>query len=420
MSDGGGDWSPLGLYDRPPPDPWRAATPAPGSSTGSPPKRQARQRLLVGLVAGATALAVALTGATVIVDRHKQPLALGLFAGTRPPAADTSVAKKHPTARAKPAPDPVYTPAEVAHLVDPGVVVIDSQLGYENAEAAGTGMVLSPNGAVLTNNHVIDGATSITATVVSTGRQYTATVVGTSASDDVAVLQLQNAGGLSTIPLGDSSGLQTGQSVVAVGNAGGRGNLSVVSGSVTSTDRTITASDSTGTSSERLTGMIEVQAPILAGDSGGPLASRAGKVVGMDTAASSSRFSAPGSPTFGFAIPINRALAVAAQIQHGDTSGGAHIGGRGYLGIQVQDPVAGSGNGGAEIIGTTPDSPAAAAGLLPGDVVTILDGQPVASADSLTQSLVGSRPGEQVTVGWTDPQGQSHSAEVTLGTGPAD
>jgi S1-C subfamily serine protease len=166
--------------------------------------------------------------------------------------------------------------------------------------------------------------------------------------------------------------------------------------------------------------MIEVQAPILAGDSGGPLSNRAGKVIGMDTAASAARGADSGMPTFGFAIPINRALSIAAQIERGDTSGGAKIGGRGYLGIQVTATDPATNNGGAQITGTTPNSPAAAAGLEPGDIVTTLDGQPVASADGLTQSLASSKPGQQVTVGWTDPEGQAHDARVTLASGPAD
>lgn len=418
MTDSGDRWGPPGPPGGLPPAPWRPAPPAARSRPSGP-------RPLLALVAGTTALTVALAGGAVVADHHKQPLATALLPGFTPPAADTSKATRQrvPVPRRAATPEPVLSVAQVADVVKPGVVVINSQLGYQNEEAAGTGMVLSSTGEILTNNHVITGATSITVTAVHRLRQYQATVVGTAASSDIAVLQLQGASGLPTIPLGDSDRVTTGQSVVAIGNAGGRGELSAVSGSVTSTDRTITASDQSGTSAERLTGMIEAQAPILAGDSGGPLASRAGKVIGMDTAASASSAGAPGAPgapAFGFAIPINRALSIVAQIRGGDTSGGARIGGRGFLGIQVRASDPATNTGGAEIIDATPDSPAAGAGLEAGDVVTTLDGQPVTSADALTSSLARSKPGQRVTVGWTDPAGTVHSAQVTLASGPAD
>jgi S1-C subfamily serine protease len=162
--------------------------------------------------------------------------------------------------------------------------------------------------------------------------------------------------------------------------------------------------------------MIEVQAPIMAGDSGGPLASRYGKVVGMDTAASAS--STHGSrPTFGFAIPINRALAIAARL---NANGGAPSNGRGYLGLQVQAANPGTNSGGAEVISTNAGSPAAGAGIEPGDIITSLGGQQVTSADVLTQLLAQSKPGELITVGWSDEFGEGHTAEVRLDSGPAD
>ena len=157
----------------------------------------------------------------------------------------------------------------ITAAVEPGVVDIDTRLGYQSAAAAGTGMILTSNGYVLTNNHVIDGATSITATVVGTGRTYTATVVGTDVSQDVAVLRLSGASGLATVPLGDSPTVSTGDKVVAIGNAGGTGgDPTVVTGTVTDLNQSITASDENGTNAEQLTGLIVTNAPIVAGDSG--------------------------------------------------------------------------------------------------------------------------------------------------------
>ena len=177
----------------------------------------------------------------------------------------------------------------VANKVEPGVVDINSQLKYENGAAAGTGMVLSANGLVLTNNHVVDGSTSLHATLVSNGKTYQAQVLGVDPVDDVALIKLVGASGLKTVSVGDSAKVTLGTGVVAIGNAGGRGGPpTVTSGTVTALSRTITASDSgSGANSETLHNMLQTNAPIAAGDSGGPLANAAGQVVGMDTAANS-------------------------------------------------------------------------------------------------------------------------------------
>jgi S1-C subfamily serine protease len=421
MTDHGDWWSPRAIPAAGTPDPWHTSplidlNPHPLHPRGP---RLRPGRLFVGIIAGAAALTVAIAGGGVVVDHHSGTLTSGL-PGIIPPAANTSATNKPtpqtPSPHKGAVPAPVLTVPQVAGLVQPGVVVIDSQLGYQNAEAAGTGMVLSPTGEILTNNHVIDGATYITVTVVGTQQRYVAHVVGTEVSQDVAVLQLVGASGLATIPLGDSDTVTTGQPVVGIGNAGGSGTLSIVTGTVTDTSRSITASDQSGASSEQLSGMIEVQAQIMAGDSGGPLANRAGEVIGMDTAASASSFHS-GRPTFGFAIPINRALSIAAQL---NKSGGAQSNGRGYLGIQVQSVDPATNSGGAEVISINANSPAAGAGIEPGDIITSLNGETVTSADGLTASLAQAKPGQLVTVGYSDQYGEGHTAQVTLSSGPAD
>jgi S1-C subfamily serine protease len=326
--------------------------------------------------------------------------------------------------------------AQIANAVNQGVVDVTTNLGYQNASAAGTGMVLTSSGEILTNNHVIRGATTIKVTVVTTGKTYTAKVVGTDPTDDVAVLQAQGASGLSTIPLGNSTTVQVGDAVVAIGNAGGTGGTpSVVTGSVTSLNQTITASDENGSNAEQLEGLIEVNAPIVAGDSGGPLANSSGKVIGMNTAASSTqaRFSQSAGTSQGYAIPINDALAIAKKIESGQESGTIHIGLPGFLGVQVSDSSSSSANGfggfgggsgsatsGAVVQGTTSNSPAADAGISAGDVITSLNGTTVDSAKTLTSLLSGKHKGDQVSVGWTDSSGQTHTATITLAEGPAD
>ncbi|PWJ25028.1 trypsin-like peptidase [Branchiibius hedensis] len=189
-----------------------------------------------------------------------------------------------------------------------GVVVVEAQLADQNAVAAGTGMVLTSTGLVLTNNHVVEDSDAIRVTIPSTGRTYVATVVGTNATDDVAVLKLANASGLSTVTLDDDHDLATGDTVTGVGNAGGTGSLVAASGTVTALDQQVTTQAEQGTPSESLTGLIETDAAIQSGDSGGPLLDDEGEVVGMDTAASAT------GRSVGYAIPISTAVTVAKQI----------------------------------------------------------------------------------------------------------
>ncbi|MCW2530785.1 MAG: Peptidase [Blastococcus sp.] len=288
-----------------------------------------------------------------------------------------------------------------------GIVDIDSILGYQSAEAAGTGMVLTSNGEVLTNNHVIDGATSITVTVVSSGVTYTATVVGTDPSADVAVLHLEDASGLATAAL-SSSPATVGEAVTAVGDAGGTGVLTAASGTVTALDQSITATDSSGANAEQLSGLIETNANVQPGDSGGPLYDSSGAIVGMDTAASS------GGAAQAYAIPISTAEGIATQIEHGVTSATVHQGYPAFLGVSVSD-----GQGGVTVLGVVPDGPAASAGMTAGDVITAVGGQAVPSAADLSAALAGDSPGRQVTVTWADAGRGVHSATMTLGTGPA-
>jgi S1-C subfamily serine protease len=300
-----------------------------------------------------------------------------------------------------------------------GVVDVNTVLGYQQAQAAGTGMVLTASGEVLTNNHVVDGATSISVTVVSTGRTYAASVVGTDPSQDVAVIQLQKANGLQTVALGHSSSVRVGDPVTGVGNAGGTGGTpAAATGSVVALDRTITASDQGGGNTEQLTGVIETDAPIVPGDSGGPLYDSSGRIIGMDTAAGGV---GSGAST-GYAITIEHALSVASQIESGRASGTVHIGSPGFLGVSVGAGSGGVGGpgGGATVESVVPGGPAAAAGLAPGDVITTVGRSAITSAGSLRDALSTYRPGQSVTIGWTDANGQSQNASVVLTTGPAD
>jgi S1-C subfamily serine protease len=326
------------------------------------------------------------------------------------------------------------------------LVDINTTLGFQQEEAAGTGIVLTSSGEILTNNHVIDGATTISVTDVGNGKTYSASVVGYSRSKDIAVLQLHGASGLQTATIGNSSNVSVGEDVVGIGNAGGTGGTpSAAGGTVTALNQSITASDEGDGSSEQLTGLIETNADIQAGDSGGSLVNSSGEVLGIDTAASagfSFQSSGQSSGNQGYAIPINEATSIAKQIEAGTSSSAVHIGATAFLGVEVAQTScngsggsgfgggfgggfgSGSGNGsgttssGALVCSVVTSSPAQESGLAEGDTITSLNGQTVTSPTGLTNLLLPFHPGDKVTVGWTDSSGQSHTATAQLSSGP--
>lgn len=322
--------------------------------------------------------------------------------------------------------------SSIAAKVNKGVVDINTELGYQNGQAAGTGMVLTASGDVLTNNHVVTGATKITATVVSTGRTYTARVVGTAPTEDVAVIHLDGASGLATVTASKAN-VSVGDPVVASGNAGGKGGApSVTAGNIVALGQTITASDGNGANVQRLSDLIEFDASIAPGDSGGPLANRSGEVIGMNSAAEVSGPRFRSTSTSGYAIPISKALNIAGQIESGTSSSTVHIGLRPFLGVQIAGTGAGTGGlgrlgrsgltttAGAVVSGVESGTPADSLSLAAGDTITSINGQSVDSASTLTTLLQGQRPGDKITVGWTDASGSQHTGRTTLIAGPAD
>jgi S1-C subfamily serine protease len=309
-----------------------------------------------------------------------------------------------------------------------GVVLINTVLGYQSAEAAGSGVVLTSDGLVLTNNHVVEGATEITVTIGTTGETYTAQVVGTDASADIAVLQLEGASGLTTATLDSDDDLAVGDAVTAVGNAEGGGVLLAADGTVTALDQSITTQAEGVSSGESLTGLIQVDADVVSGDSGGALLDDQGEVVGITTAASSGS-----ADITGFAIPIDDALDVATQIIAGHDSDTITLGYPAFLGVQLATGssttvpglgglggATGSTGAGATIAGVIDGTPAAQAGLAAGDTVTAVDGTAVADGDALSAALAAHAPGDQVTLTWTATDGSTQTATVTLIAGPAD
>ena len=306
-----------------------------------------------------------------------------------------------------------------------GVVLIDTQLGYENAEAAGTGIVLSKDGLVLTNNHVIADSTKIAVTVATTGKTYEASVVGSDSTKDVAVLQLKDASNLQPATI-DEDSVAVGDDVTAVGNSEGQGQLQAADGSVTDLGASVTTTAQGSKDSETLGDMIEVQADIVSGDSGGPLLDDQGEVVGMNTAASS------GAPVVtGYAIPIESALTTAETIIDGQQTSTNTIGYPAFLGIGVQQdsqsiqPGRASQSGsasqaeGAVVAGVYENTPAAEAGLTAGDTITQIGSTQITDGTALSSAIAEHKPGDTVSLSWTDADGQSHTSEVTLTEGPA-
>jgi S1-C subfamily serine protease len=295
----------------------------------------------------------------------------------------------------------VASTRESASSIGTGVVVIDTNQRLEDTVAAGTGMVLTSSGRILTNNHVIAGATTIRVVVPNTRHRYAARVVGYDIADDVAVLQLRGARNLGMVTLGSSATLRVGASVTAIGNSGGFGRLISAGGRVIRLRRSVSVYNDFG-QAHRLTGLIETDAEVRPGDSGGPLLDTGARVVGMNTA---------GSP-YGreaYAVPIATAASVVQQIVAGKASARVHIGGTAFLGVRVQ--------------GTTVDdvvrgSPAAIAGLKPGDILVSIAGKRVTGEASLTSAVLAHRPGQVVTVVYRDETGARRAVKVRLAVGP--
>ncbi len=319
----------------------------------------------------------------------------------------------------------------VATSVTPAIVDVNTyttryglSTGKMFALGAGTGMIVTSNGQVLTNNHVVKGANSIRVTVQGHSGTYKAEVVGVDPTDDVALLQIQGVSGLPTVTLSNSSSLQLGQSVVAIGNALGRGGApSVTQGSVTALGRSIHVNGDNG-DSESLSGLIQTNAAISPGDSGGALVNGSGQVIGMITAASTYRPNQEVS-TIGYAIPVNSAVAVVNRIRAGDSAGGIIIGKAGFLGISVQDltgqtaaQLGLSGLSGVLVASVAPGGPADKAGIPANSVITAVDGRSVSTFEELGSLLHRHAPGDQAQVTYVDGNG-SHTVSVTLTEGPA-
>jgi len=312
--------------------------------------------------------------------------------------------------------------------IDAAVVDINGDVAGGGGQVAGTGMIITSNGEVLTNNHVISDTVNIHAQIDGTGKVYQVKVIGYDATDDVALVQLVGASNLPTVPIGDSSTLAIGDSITVLGNARGLGGTPAqVSGTVAQLGAQITASDDSG-DTETLTGMLQVNAAIQPGDSGGPEVNAAGQVIGMTTAGQTS-----GNPnqqqtgsTVGFAIPINKAMQIVAQIRAG-SGPNIHIGLAALLGVAVSPSVPVVAPDGTGVNCTTSratagawvqritSNPAASAGVTACGRITSIGGHTISNTSDLHTAMEGFQVGQTVTLTWMDASAAPHSATITLG-----
>jgi S1-C subfamily serine protease len=307
--------------------------------------------------------------------------------------------------------------AAIAAKVDPAIVDINTVVG--SGQAAGTGMIITSSGLVLTNNHVIDRSTAIQITIFGRSQTYSAHVVAAAPGSDIAVIQVEGVSGLPTVSFASSSSLNVGDAIVALGNALGRGGVPAVSqGTITALNQTITASAGSG-KSEQLSGMIQSDATIYPGDSGGPLVNSSGQVVGMITAGDVQGFRSSSS-NVNYAIASDNLLSTVNQIRAGQASAGIIYGQVGYIGVSVQSLDAASASqlglnvsSGALVVGVQSGSPAAGAGITRNSVITTVAGAQITSLDSLNTVLLAHKPGERVSIGWVN-QGGSHTATLVL------
>jgi S1-C subfamily serine protease len=301
------------------------------------------------------------------------------------------------------------TSSKVTAAQSKGVVLITATTS--DGEAAGTGMILSSTGLVVTNYHVVAGSTELSVKVVDSKNTYVATVLGFDQTQDVAVLQLKDASGLDTVTT-NTDQLSVSTKVSAVGNAEGGGKLVRANGSITDLDQSLTvSSDSPWGSTENLSGLIATNAGAVPGDSGGPMFNANAQVIGMTTAGST-------KDSTSYAIPIATALAVVDQVKAGQDAGTVRVGPAGYLGVRVASTSSNSSS--SRVTEVVSGSPAAKAGITAGSHITKVGATTITDSTNVASVIRAVEPGTKVKISWTTTSGKAKSATVTMGSSPVN
>ncbi|MDQ1368554.1 MAG: serine protease Do, partial [Acidimicrobiaceae bacterium] len=369
---------------RPAPTPTPEGAPAHSARTGGPSRW-----LVVALVAGLIgALVGGGVGAAVAGRNHKTTIVRQV---TQP---NSSVITHQATVQ------------EVLGKVQDAVVSIRTDIG------AGTGMIITSDGQVVTNNHVIDKATKITVTLFNSTEARPATLLGHDATDDVAVLKVDNISGLPTVALGDSSKSIVGDDVVAIGNALNLpGGPTVTTGIISAVGRNLP-------DPRQPQNLIQTDAAINPGNSGGPLVNANGEVVGMNTLVIQSANAQELAQNLGFAIPVNNIKPLIPDLAKGISRNPGYLGaGVGDMTPQIAQRVGSSVDTGAFVASVEAGGPAASAGIQANDVIIMFDGKRVAGNSELVTLIRSHQPGDKVDV--TYVRGSStKTTTVTLGSIP--
>ncbi|MEV0339635.1 trypsin-like peptidase domain-containing protein [Nocardia sp. NPDC050713] len=382
----------------------------PGAAFGAQPPQPPKRSFSAGLVAGAVALALfsggvgGAVGALATRSDDGRASVTNALDAPKPNVGNASNA-------------PAGSTQAVAQKVLPSVVMI--KVASNRAQGEGSGVVLSSDGLILTNNHVAagGGAGAKMEVMFSDGSSAPATLVGADPVSDLAVIKVQGKSGLTPIELGSSSNLQVGQPVIAIGSPLGLAGT-VTTGIVSALNRPVSTSGEGGqnpNAPQPVIDAIQTDAAINPGNSGGALVDASGKLIGINTAIASLGVGElggqqSGSIGLGFAIPVDQARRVADELIKNGHATYAQIG----IKLRPQDSV-------ALVLEATPDGPAAKAGIPAGAVITKLDDRPIDSGEALIAAVRSHQPGDKVKVTYTDEQGNNpKTVEVTLTGAPAD
>ena len=400
--------------------PYSAAAPTDVITDNAKPRRGVRTA--AALVVAAVVVSAAASGTVVhIVDDHSGHATSTAASGT--PGATTPGATT-PAASALPQAASVTADVKTALArIEPSVVLINDTItssangrggfggpggfgGFQES-GAGTGIIITADGEIVTNAHVVNGATAITVTLPNNGGTHPASIVGIDTTQDLAVIKVSGVSNLKPATFANSDTAQVGDSVLAVGNALGYGGApTVTEGILSAKGRTLTGTD------DNLSNLLQTDAAINPGNSGGPLVDTTGQVIGINVAVASGTTSEP-AQNIGFSIPSNTVVNDLPSLKAGkgaNSQGGQTTQSGTFLGVSVADAT-----GGALVQAVEPGSPAAAAGIQVGDLITSVGGKAIADGSALQQAIRSSKAGTTVTIGLTR-NGSPTTVKATLGT----